>query len=168
MKRSFVILLTLVTVALTGCVTSGVRTGPASAYGVEAFKPEQLAADLESFDVWLCIDRARQTAILFLPKDSSWQIAVREGGWRQVDQPEVVNDAIMWMRTYYQIGRYAEGVGIVGDNDQREFVGYLFAPTRPQMWQSEEDGKTLTLRRLTWDQVVRAGKVPGVPYPDSL
>lgn len=168
MKKASLILLMLAMVVLTGCVASGVRVGPASAYGVESFKPEQLTADMESFDVWLCVDSARQTAILFMPKGSEWQIAIREGGWRKVDDSSVVRDAVTWMRTYYHIGSYADGIGIARDNGSREFVGYLFAPTRPQMWLSEEGGKTLTLRRLTWDQVVRAGKVPGVPYPDRL
>jgi hypothetical protein len=36
------------------------------------------------------------------------------------------------------------------------------------MWRSAQDDRTLIIRRLTWDQVVRAGKVPGVPYPDRL
>jgi len=168
MKRNISLLLCCVALfALCGCVKSGVRTGPASIYGAESFRPEQLVAQMDSFTVWLCVDRARQTAVLFMPRDSGWQPEFRQGGWRKVDDPAVISDAVLLMRHYYAIGSFADGIGI-DEGGQRLFAGYLFAPVKPDMWRSAQDDRTLIIRRLTWDQVVRAGKVPGVPYPDRL
>ncbi len=168
MKKARLLLL-LGAFLLSGCGLSGIRAGSADLYGAQSFVPEQLVQLMDDeYNVWLCSNQSRQTALFFLPKDSPWRVSFPQGGWHKVEEASEVSDAVLLMRQYYIIGRYTQGVGYVSPQGDRDFVGYLFAPVMPTMHYAKANSRSLVVDKLTWRQVLRAGKVPGTPYPDRL
>lgn len=155
--RAFCLALCCVAIlALNACTSaSGLRFAPPSRYDAAQQKPEELAMQADAYTAWVCVDSARETAILFQPAQSRWHIQFLGKGWRTMEGKEL-QDAIMVMRHNYDMSRFAGGIG--NNTEQgKEFIAYIFSPLTIDA-RMIQNTNSLVVDTLLYSEIVRQGE----------